>query len=92
MSICHQLNSRFLFSLLPPAFDGDSSDAKVAFTAERADSYSRRAVTQIRFERTVTDIGYGWNRGTNQFECYYPGVYVFAFTALSTENSQFRWV
>ena len=74
----------------PDYGNGNINQERVAFSVARASSYTRNAYTQIRFERTVTDIGYGWNGSTGKFECYYPGIYVFHWTAVSPQNTQFR--
>lgn len=42
---------------LPP---GSVSADTVAFSASRASDYTRVGVTQVRFDFTLTDIGYGW--------------------------------
>ena len=38
----------------------------------------------------MTEVGYGWNARQGEFECYYPGVYVFAWTAVSPSGSEAR--
>jgi len=60
----------------------------VIFSAVRASEQSRKAVSRIQFDKTLTDIGFGWDSGRNEFNCYYPGVYFFTFAALSTPKSQ----
>merc|ERR1712038_1073255 len=66
--------------------------AAVAFSAIRANTYSNSGSSrqQIRFERTVTDIGYGWNSRESYFECYYPGTYVFSWSVVSPSNEETR--
>jgi len=63
----------------------------VAFSAIRANTYSNSGNSQhIRFERTITDVGYGWNPNDSYFECNYPGTYVFSWSAVSPSNSETR--
>jgi len=63
----------------------------VAFSAIRANTYSNSGNSQhISFERTITDVGYGWNPRDSYFECYYPGTYVFSWSAVSPSNSETR--
>merc|ERR1712038_106519 len=66
--------------------------AAVAFSAIRANTYSNSGSSrqQIRFERTVTDVGYGWNSRDSYFECYYPGIYVFSWSVVSPSNEETR--
>merc|ERR1712165_626857 len=66
--------------------------AAVAFSAIRANTYSNSGSSrqQIRFERTVTDVGYGWNSRESYFECYYPGTYVFSWSVVSPSNEETR--
>ena len=57
----------------------------------RADSRSQNGATgRVRFERTLTDVGYGWDEANSQFVCYHAGAYVFSWSAVSPRNSQFR--
>lgn len=63
----------------------------VAFSAIRANTNSNSGNSQhIRFERTITDVGYGWNPSDSYFECYFPGTYVFSWSAVSPSNSETR--
>jgi len=64
----------------------------VAFSAIRANTYanSGNSRQRIRFERTVTDVGYGWNPSDSYFECYYPGTYVFSWSVVSPSNEETR--
>lgn len=64
----------------------------VVFSAVRASDSSRRSVTKILFDNTVTDVGYGWDSSRSEFICFYPGIYFFSFSALSTPTSQFKSV
>jgi hypothetical protein len=63
----------------------------VAFSAVHASLSSRRSVSKISFDRTVTDIGYGWYSRRSEFICYYPGLYFFTFTAISPTTSYFKY-
>ena len=64
----------------------------IAFSAIRANTYSNSGSSrqQIRFERTITDVGYGWNSRDSYFECYYPGTYVFTWSVVSPSNEETR--
>jgi len=64
----------------------------VAFSAIRANTYgnSGNSRQRIRFERTITDVGYGWNPSDSYFECYYPGTYVFSWSVVSPSNEETR--
>ncbi len=74
-------------SNLPP---GSVSADTVAFTATRASSFTRNGISQVRFDFTVTDVGYGWLADRSEFSCYYPGLYYFTFNGLSSQNRQFK--
>jgi len=64
----------------------------VAFSSVRANSYTNQngLNSRVRFENTITDIGYGWNKAESYFDCYYPGTYVFTWTAVSPRDSETR--
>lgn len=64
----------------------------VAFSAIRANTYSNSGSSRqhMRFERTITDVGYGWNPTESYFECYYPGTYVFTWSIVSPSNEETR--
>ena len=66
----------------------------VAFSASRADLYTRSASSSgsqnIVFDRTETEVGYGWNRGRGVFVCQDPGVYVFSWSAVSPSGTEAR--
>ena len=62
----------------------------VAFTASRASSRSQSTTGRIRFERTLTSVGAGWDENDSQFVCYHAGTYVFSWSAVGPRNSQFR--
>ena len=63
----------------------------VAFSAVHASLTTRRSSSKIAFDRTVTDIGYGWYPRRNEFICYYPGLYFFTFAAISPATSKFKY-
>jgi hypothetical protein len=62
----------------------------VAFSAARASDFTRVGVTQVRFDYTLTDIGYGWYPDRSEFVCYYPGLYYFTYHGLSSQTRQFK--
>eukprot|EP00095_Tigriopus_kingsejongensis_P008044 snap_masked-scaffold201_size263271-processed-gene-1.3 protein:Tk08044 transcript:snap_masked-scaffold201_size263271-processed-gene-1.3-mRNA-1 annotation:"hypothetical protein DAPPUDRAFT_331010" len=62
----------------------------VAFTATRASRYSLDTNAKVRFERTITDIGYGWDANSGEFKTYFPGVYVFTWSGVSPKFTNFR--
>jgi len=72
---------------LPP---GAVSPDTVAFSAARASDFTRVGITQVRFDYTITDIGYGWYPDRSEFVCYYPGLYFFTFSGLSTQTRQIK--
>ena len=72
---------------LPP---GAVAPDTVAFSAARASDFTRVGITQVRFDYTLTDVGYGWYPDRSEFVCYYPGLYFFTFSALSPQSRQFK--
>ena len=64
----------------------------VIFSAVRASEKSRKSVSRLAFDNTVTDIGYGWNPKRSEFVCFNPGSYFFSFTAISDSTSNFKSV
>jgi hypothetical protein len=74
-------------SQLPP---GSVAPDSVAFSAARASDFTRVGVTQVRFDYTLTDIGYGWYPDRSEFVCYYPGLYYFTYHGLSSQTRQFK--
>ena len=44
-----------------------SSSTAVAFSATRASSYALSAPSFVKFEQTLTDIGYGWDGQASTF-------------------------
>jgi hypothetical protein len=74
-----------------PAASHPLSFEPVAFSAINTSPSTRRSVSQISFERTVTDIGNGWSPLQSEFICFHPGLYFFTFTALSSSTSRFKY-
>merc|ERR1711872_567399 len=68
----------------------DKEQAPVAFTANRATAYSRTGPGQLMFERSVTNLGGGWNGATGQFIAPYSGTYHFSWSALSTARHHLK--
>lgn len=64
----------------------------VIFSVAKATEKSRQSFSKIKFNQTLTNIGLGWDSSRNEFNCFYPGVYFFTFSALSTPTSEFRLV
>ena len=63
----------------------------VAFSAIRANTNTNSGFSKpIQFERTITDVGYGWNTRGSYFECYHPGTYVFSWSAVSPTELETR--
>lgn len=74
---------------LPP---GSVAPDTVAFSAARASDFTRVGITQVRFDFTLTDVGYGWYPDRSEFVCYYPGLYFFTFSGLSSQTRQIKFV
>merc|ERR1712098_753685 len=68
----------------------DREQAPVVFTANRATAYSRTGPGQLMFERSVTNLGGGWNGATGQFITPYSGAYHFSWSALSTARHHLK--
>lgn len=64
----------------------------VMFSAVRASEKTRKSVSRVGFDITLTDIGFGWNPSRSEFVCFYPGSYFFSFAALSDSTSSFKSV
>ena len=63
----------------------------VGFSATRADAYTRSTgSSNIVFDRTLTDVGYGWKPQQGVFEAYNPGLYVFSWSSVSPSGSEAR--
>jgi hypothetical protein len=63
----------------------------VGFSAIRANTNTNSGFSKpIQFERTITDVGYGWNSRESYFECYHPGTYVFSWSAVSPTELETR--
>ena len=45
-----------------------ASGTAVAFSVVRANTYSNSVSSALRFEHTLTDVGYGWNPRESYFE------------------------
>ena len=68
----------------------DREQGPVAFTAHRATAYSRTGPGQLVFERSVTNLGGGWNGPAGQFVTPYSGTYYFSWSALSTARNHLK--
>ena len=66
--------------------------APVAFTAQRATPYSRTGPGQLRFERSVTNLGGGWAGSSSQFSAPASGTYHFTWAALSPARQHLKLV
>jgi hypothetical protein len=53
----------------------------VAFSAVRASDNSHKANSKISFDKTLSDIGFGWNSKSSYF---------FTFTAISASGHHFK--
>ena len=63
----------------------------IAFNAIRANTNTNSGFSKpIQFERTITDVGYGWNSRESYFACYHPGTYVFSWSAVSPTELETR--
>lgn len=64
----------------------------VAFSASRADLYTRSASSSgnIVFDQTETEVGYGWDAQRSVFVCQTPGVYVFSWSTVSPSGTEAR--
>ncbi|KAK7071297.1 hypothetical protein SK128_014608 [Halocaridina rubra] len=60
-----------------------------AFTVRKAVPYTR-AASKIVFTETVTQVGTGWNTARSEFVATFPGLFFFAFSVVSEQNSHFR--
>ena len=45
-----------------------TGDNNVAFSVTRASKYSLSGPTFVKFEETLTNVGYGWNGQTSTFQ------------------------
>merc|ERR1712012_758940 len=62
----------------------------VAFSARRADSCCRGMNSRIRFDRSLTNLGGGWDGRTGEFTAPASGTYTFSWSALSPDRQQLR--
>lgn len=62
----------------------------VAFSAVRVEEYSRFTPGRVRFERTLSNIGGGWDGSRGEFIAPYSGTYSISWTALSPASSHLR--
>ena len=70
-----------------PGYPGSSD---IAFAATRADSCCRRTYSRVRFERSLTNLGGGWDARAGLFSAPETGTYTFSWTALSPDRSELR--
>ena len=69
---------------------GYSASGAIAFSATRADPCCRRTFSRLRFERSVTNLGGGWDGRAGVFTAPEVGTYHFTWTALSPDRSELR--
>merc|ERR1712227_91075 len=72
-----------------PGYNSNSYDV-VAFSAKRADSCCRGMHSRIRFDRSLTNLGGGWDGRTGEFTTPASGTYSFSWSALSPDRQQLR--
>merc|ERR1712227_516500 len=72
-----------------PGYNSNSYDV-VAFSAKRADSCCRGMNSRIRFDRSLTNLGGGWDGRTGEFTAPASGTYSFSWSALSPDRQQLR--
>ncbi|XP_071943969.1 uncharacterized protein [Antedon mediterranea] len=66
-----------------------ASQKKSAFTAIFTSSPGRHAVSPMKYNSIITNVGNHYNKNTGKFVCAIPGVYVFQVTSRkSNGNSQ----
>ena len=71
---------------------GSRNFEPVIFSAVHATDKSRRSVSRVLFDITLTDVGFGWSSNRSEFVCFYAGTYFFTFTGLSDSTSNFKSV
>ncbi|XP_053645943.1 cerebellin-2-like [Cherax quadricarinatus] len=59
----------------------------VAFSVRKA--YNLQAVSRLRFQEVVSNIGGGWNHAADEFVAQYNGGYYFSFHAVGARNRDF---
>merc|ERR1712227_740329 len=72
-----------------PRYNNNNYDV-VAFSAKRADSCCRGMNSRIRFDRSLTNLGEGWDGRTGEFTAPASGTYSFSWSALSPDRQQLR--
>ena len=72
-----------------PGYSG-SDHGDIAFSANRADPCCRRTYSRLRFERSLTNLGGGWDGRSGVFTAPEIGTYHFSWTALSPDRSELR--
>ncbi|TRY79514.1 hypothetical protein TCAL_09334 [Tigriopus californicus] len=70
--------------------NNNNNNEVVAFTAIRASRYSQGTNSNVKFDRTITDLGYGWDSNSGEFKAYYSGAYVFSWSGVSPSSNNFR--
>lgn len=73
-----------------PQYPNNNNNEIVAFTAIRASRYSQGTNSNVKFDRTITDLGYGWDSNSGEFKAYYAGAYVFSWSGVSPNSENFR--
>ena len=73
-----------------PGYSGSSTPGVVAFSATRADPCCRRTFSRLRFERSLTNLGGGWDGRAGVFTAPEVGTYTFTWTALSLDRTELR--
>merc|ERR1712012_517589 len=72
-----------------PGYSNNNHEV-VAFSARRADSCCRGMNSRIRFDRSLTNLGGGWDGRTGEFTAPASGTYTFSWSALSPDRQQLR--
>jgi len=66
------------------------SGSRVFFSANRADSCCLTAPSRVRFEKTITSMGGGWDGRAGVFTVPVAGTYYFSWNALSPTNEELQ--
>ena len=64
------------------------SGSKVYFSANRADSCCITSYSRVRFEKTITSVGGGWDGRAGVFTVPEAGTYYFSWNTLSPSNEE----
>jgi len=64
------------------------SGSQVYFSANRADSCCLTSISRVRFEKTITSVGGGWDGRAGVFTVPEAGTYYFSWNALSPYNEE----